>query len=177
MWFAWGMYAYGPEQPQFAMAIAPPPLAQSVLDADDISTTSLYIAAGTDKQQACWMWLRALSATTMDGIAGFPARRSAAQSDTTNQAMPGAAETYQAYMQALERVGQVQPSGESFGPPPIDYYWFYRAIDRALQGRDLERELAEAQALTEQYVACVRGASQHAAEPCERQVDPNYGQY
>ena len=118
------------------MAIAPPPLAQSVLDADDISTTSLYISAGTDKQQACWTWLRALSATTLDGMAGFPARRSVAQSDTTNQAMPGAAETYQAYMQALDRVGQVQPGGETFGTPPIDYYWFYRAIDRALQGKE-----------------------------------------
>jgi ABC-type glycerol-3-phosphate transport system substrate-binding protein len=177
MWFAWGLYAYGPEQPQFAMAIAPPPLAQSLLDADDLSTTSLYISASTDKQQACWTWLRALSATTLDGIAGFPARRSVAQSDTTNQAMPGAAATYQAYMQALDRVGQVQLGGETFGPPPIDYYWFYRAIDRALQGHDLERELAEAQALTDQYVACVRGGSQREAEACDRQVDPNYGQY
>jgi ABC-type glycerol-3-phosphate transport system substrate-binding protein len=175
MWFAWGLYAYGQEQPQFAMAIAPPPLAQSVLDADDLSTTSLYISAGTDKQQACWTWLRALSATTLDGIAGFPARRSVAQSDTTNQAMPGAAETYQAYLQALERVEQLPPGGETFGTPPIDYYWFYRAIDRALQGKNLEQELAEAQALTEQYVACVRGGSQRDA--CDRQVDPNYGQY
>jgi ABC-type glycerol-3-phosphate transport system substrate-binding protein len=175
MWFSWGLYAYGPEQPQFAMAIAPPPLAQSVLDADDLWTSSLYISANTDKQQACWTWLRALSATTLDGIAGFPARRSVAQSDTTNQSMPGAAETYQAYMQALDRVGQVQPGGETFSTPPIDYYWFYRAIDRALQGHDLERELADAQALTEQYVACVR-SSQHEAAACAQQVDPNYGQ-
>jgi ABC-type glycerol-3-phosphate transport system substrate-binding protein len=174
MWFAWGMYAYGPAQPAFAMAIAPPPLAQSVLDTDDLSTTSLYISAGTDKQQACWTWLRALSATTLAGMAGFPARRSVAESDTTNQTMPGAAETYQAYMQALDRVGQVQPGGETFSTPPIDYYWFYRAIDRALQGHDLERELTNAQALTEQYVVCVRSGGQR--QDCGRQVDPRYGQ-
>src|SRR3954462_13729071 len=102
-------------------------------------------------------------------MAGFPDRRSVAQSGTTNQAMPGAAATYQAYMQALDRVGQIQPGGEASGAPLIDYYWFYRAIDRALQGHDLERELADAQALTEQYVACVRGDSQRQAEPCDRQ--------
>ncbi|MEO7913029.1 MAG: hypothetical protein ABIV47_25555 [Roseiflexaceae bacterium] len=174
MWFAWRMYAYG-QEPQFAMAIAPPPLAQSVLDTDDLSTSSLYISAGTDKQQACWTWLRALSTTTLQGMAGFPARRSVAQLDTTNQAMPGAAATYQAYIQALERVGQLSPGGETSDTPPIDYYWFYRAIDRALQGKNLEQELAEAQALTELYVACVRGGSDR--QSCGQQVDPNYGQY
>ncbi|HJZ50322.1 MAG TPA: extracellular solute-binding protein [Roseiflexaceae bacterium] len=175
MWFAWGLYAYGRDQPGFTMAMAPPPLAHSVLDADDIATTSLYISAGTDKQQACWTWLRALSASTLGGVGGFPARRSVAQSDTLNQNTPGSAAVYQAYMQALDRAGQLAPGGDARGTPPIDYFWFYRAIDRGLQGRDLERELAEAQALTEQYIACARGGSQR--DQCARQVDSTYGQY
>ena len=56
----------------------------------------------------------------------------------------------------------------------IDYYWFYQAIDHALQGKNLEQELAAAQTLTEQYVACVR--SDGDGQTCAQQVDPNYGQ-
>jgi hypothetical protein len=47
-----------------------------------------------------------------------------------------------------------------------------RAVDRALQGRDLERELAEAQILTEQFLACVRAGAPGNA--CATQVDPDY---
>jgi multiple sugar transport system substrate-binding protein len=171
MWFAWGLYAYGP-QPQFTMAMAPPPLAQSALDADDISTTSMYISARTDKQQACWAWLKYFSTNTIGGLGGFPARRSVAQSGVGGQGAPA---VYDAYLHALERAVPLPPGGESPGTPPIDYFWFYRAIDHALQGKDLERELATAQALTEQYVACVRGGGQR--QFCDQQVDPNYGQY
>jgi hypothetical protein len=77
-------------------------------------------------------------------------------------------------LQRLYRGGQLAPGGEAPGTPPIDYYWFYRAIDRALQGKNLEQELAQAQALTEQYVACVRSGGER--QPCDQQVDPNYGQ-
>jgi hypothetical protein len=54
----------------------------------------------------------------------------------------------------------------------IDYYWFFRAIDHALQGKNLERELANAQTLTEQYLACVRGGAKGSI--CATQVDPSY---
>jgi ABC-type glycerol-3-phosphate transport system substrate-binding protein len=173
MWFAWGMYAYGP-QPQFTMAMAPPPLGQAMLDLDDVSTSSMYISARTDKQQACWDWLKFFSTNTIVGASNFPARRSVAQSEAFNQATPGMASTYTAYIAALDRTGQLAPGGESPETPPIDYYWFYRAIDRALQGQNLEQELAQAQALTEQYVACVRSGGQR--QSCDQQVDPNYGQ-
>jgi len=177
MWFAWGLYAYGQNQPAFNMAMAPPPLAQATFDTDDISTSSMYISAQTDKQQACWTWLKNFSSSRVPGASNFPARRSAARADTANQAQPGMAAVYDGYIAALDRAGPLAPGGETFGAPPIDYYWLYRAIDRALQGKKLEQELAEAQALTEQYVACVRGGSQREAEACDRQVDPNYGQY
>ena len=62
----------------------------------------------------------------------------------------------------------------SNGTPPIDYYWLYRAIDQALQGKNLDQELSQAQALTESYIACVRAGGQGG--PCIQQVDPNYGQ-
>src|SRR6266540_3373836 len=173
MWFAWGMYAYGPD-PQFTMAMAPSPLGQAVLDPDDVSTSSMYISARTDKQQACWDWLKFFSTNTIVGASNFPARRSVARSDAFNQATPGMAATYDAYIVALDRGGQLALGGEAPETAPIDYYWFYRAIDRALQGKNLEQELAQAQALTEQYVACVRTGG--ARQSCDQQVDPNYGQ-
>ncbi len=173
MWFAWGMYAYGPD-PQFTMAMAPPPLGQAVLDPDDVSTSSMYISAHTDKQQACWDWLKFFSTNTIVGASNFPARRSVARSDAFNQATPGMAATYDAYIVALDRGGQLALGGEAPETAPIDYYWFYRAIDRALQGKNLEQELAQTQALTEQYVACVRRGGER--QSCDQQVDPNYGQ-
>jgi len=88
--------------------------------------------------------------------------------------MAGAADVYQAYTQALERSGDLAPGGNTLGTRVIDYFWFYRALDRALQGEDLERELAEAQELTEQYIACMRSSAQR--QDCEHQADPTYGQ-
>ncbi len=175
MWFAWGLYAYGQDRPQFTMAMAPPPLAQAVLDADDVSTSGMYISAQTDKQQACWTWLKYISTSIGLGASGnIPVRRSAAHSDALNQEQPGLAAAYDAYVAALDRAGQHAPGGDAPAMTTLDYYWFYQAIDRALQGKNLEQELAAAQALTEQYVACVRSGGD--GQTCGQQVDPNYGQ-
>jgi hypothetical protein len=148
------------------MALAPPPMTQAVLDPDDVSTSSIYISAQTDKQQACWTWLKYISTVTVGGAsANIPARRSAAHSDAMNQQQPGLAAAYDAYAAALDRAGQLAPGREL-----IDYGWFYHALDRALQGKNLEQELAAAQALTEQYLACVHSGEREQA--CRQQVDP-----
>jgi ABC-type glycerol-3-phosphate transport system substrate-binding protein len=155
MWFAWGLYGYGDNRPQFTMAMAPPPLAQATLDADDVSTSGMYISAQTDKQQACWTWLKYISTSTVPAAGGhIPARRSAAHSETLNQDQPGMTAVYDGYAAALDRAGQVGGGREQ-----IDYYSFYQALDHALQGKNLEQELAAAQTLTEQYLACVRSGA------------------
>ncbi len=41
-----------------------------------------------------------------------------------------------------------------------------------MHGKDLERELADAQELTEQYLACLRDSSDPAG--CATQADPTY---
>jgi hypothetical protein len=56
--------------------------------------------------------------------------------------------------------------------PAIDYFWFFRAVDRALQGGNLDRELTEAQTLTEQHLGCVRSGGKPSA--CATQIDPQY---
>ena len=171
MWFAWGLYAYGQNRPSFTLGLTAPPLSQAALDTDDVMTSSLYISAQTDKQQACWTWLKNVSSSTSI-FANVPARRSAAHSDALNKEQPGLAAAYDAYAAALDRAGQLAPGGGGPGTPAIDYYWFYQAIDRALRGKNLEQELAAAQALTEQYVVCVRAGGQRRA--CTQQVDPSY---
>ncbi|HET9223580.1 MAG TPA: extracellular solute-binding protein [Roseiflexaceae bacterium] len=174
MSFGWGLYPptpWPPQNPRFTIAAAVPPLAQAALDTDDVWPSSMYISAQTDQQQACWIWLKHFSTRT--GLfADFPARRSVAHSDAMNQEHPGLAAAYDAYAAALDRTGQLPPGGHDPKKSPIDYYWFYQAIDRALQGKNLEQELAAAQALTEQYLACLRSGGQH--QVCTRQVDPDY---
>jgi hypothetical protein len=54
----------------------------------------------------------------------------------------------------------------------MDYYWFVRAMDHALAGKDLERELAEAQATTEQFLGCMRAGAK--GTDCAKQVDAEY---
>jgi hypothetical protein len=55
----------------------------------------------------------------------------------------------------------------------LDTFWFFRAIDRAFQGGDLEKELAEAQKFTEEFLTCARGKDAKLYE-CAKQVDPTY---
>jgi len=87
------------------------------------------------------------------------------------EAAPGAVEVYMAYREALERTPDVDIS-QSYQQMPIDFFWLFQAVDRALQGEDLEQELAAAQALTEEFLACVRDGAE--AEVCAPQVDPDY---
>jgi multiple sugar transport system substrate-binding protein len=157
------------ERPSFTRAIAPPPGADKA-SASSFEATGLYISATSQQPQACWEWLKFLGADLSALGGNFPARRSLAVSDAfTSGAPAGAAEVYAAYRPALDRA----PSGAE--PPDqhaADLYWLFRAADRALQGKDLGRELADAQALTASYLACVRAGG--AAGSCAKQADPSY---
>jgi hypothetical protein len=101
----------------------------------------------------------------------FPARRSLAESLAATATLPiGTADVYRAYRAALERA----PAADSAmaDADVIDYYWFARAIDKALQGQDLEHELDEAQRLTAQFLACVHDGG--SGRECAKQADPGY---
>jgi len=153
----------------WTLAAAPPPGLRTV-GPNDYVASGLYIAAKTQHRDACWTWLKFLSrdASTLHGV--FPARRSLAESLTTATLPIGTAEVYSAYRAALERAPAIDSA--MAGTNAIDDYWFVRAMDRALQGQDLARELDEAQRLTAQFLACVHdGAS---GRECAKQVDPGY---
>jgi ABC-type glycerol-3-phosphate transport system substrate-binding protein len=160
------------EQPQYTRAVAPPPLGKTLLAPEDFQTNGLFISATTQQPQACWQWLKFLTSKPSDlGMQGaYPARISVAESDAfLKDAVPGTAEVYAAYRAALERSDS--SAREPFYQSKIDYFWFFRAVDRALQGKDLDRELADAQSLTEQYLACLDGGDPPS---CAEQVDPTY---
>ena len=174
MWFDFGANFWNLDTGGYQgapRAIAPPPLDGSAVTQDDFRMRGLYISARTPKPEACWAWLKELSGAVV-GLQGmFPARSSLAESDAfKSQALPGAAEVYGAYRAAMERAPGVVPAG--IDRSEFDDYWFLRAIDRALQGKDLARELADAQTLTEQFLACVRGGAKGST--CATQVDPDY---
>lgn len=176
MWYSGGFAGViitigdGPAGAAPALAVAPPPIGQGGLSGADISSSGLYIAAGSAHPEACWQWLSFLSRQAGGLGEQFPARSSVAASPAfLDQARPGAAELYAAYAEALARPDALAaPEQER----RADYFWLLQAIDRALQGGDLDRELAEAQALTEQHLACVAAGETPAS--CAKSVDPEY---
>jgi ABC-type glycerol-3-phosphate transport system substrate-binding protein len=172
MWFDFGNASGAATSDRsLTHAITPPPLGQGQPTSNDIRTSGLYISATTQHADACWIWLKALSSEITHLQSAIPARISLAGSAAfLSQAAPGTAEVYQAYRAALRRpsTGAAQIAAQSV----VDYYWFFQAIDRALQGNNLERELANAQSLTTQFLECVRGGAHDSV--CATQVDPTY---
>ncbi|MCG8347405.1 MAG: extracellular solute-binding protein [Chloroflexales bacterium] len=145
----------------------PAPLGAGLTSAD-LQLSGLYINATTDQLAGCWAVLQAVQAATSDLGAGLgaltlPARQGMAVAGLS----PADAALVEDIRQAL---ATAQPGTVDLDP--LARYWFYRAVDRALQGGDLARELDDAQLLTEQYLACVQGGA--AAGTCARQVDPTY---
>lgn len=176
MWFDYGLFlaqmTFG-GTPGFEVALAPVPLNGGQLAREDFYSRGMFIAAQTQHPEACWAWLKALSGDPAAFDDDFPARSSVAESDAFLSTAPqGAAAVYQAYREALGRTGSSGPESDSAFDSAVDLFWFFRAADNALHGKPLDRELADAQALTEQFMACTRGGG--AGPACAKQVDPKY---
>jgi len=174
MWFDYGWsFGFGGPDQAFKPAMAPLPLGGRSLAPEDMSVRGLHISAGAENPAACWSWIKHLSsqAGTFDG--SFPAHRSLLDDAAFAAQLPeGAADVYKAYSDILEQAPQAAGASKPYYMSKIDFYWLFRAVDRAMQGQDLERELEDAQALTEQFVACVAGDTNSAE--CAKQVDPEY---
>lgn len=151
-------------------AIAAAPFGQGHPTANDIRVSGLYISAASQHANACWALLMAISNDSTHLQGAIPARSSLANApDVLSQALPGTARVYQAYQDAWPGPSALTPLAAQSA---IDYYWFFQAIDHALQGNMLERELRAAQAHTVQFLACVRaGRDDHT---CALQIDPDY---
>lgn len=154
------------EQPD--LAVAPPALGERGLSSADFRATAMQISATSRSPEACWEWLKFLSEQAEGLGERFPARTSVATSPAfLQQARPGAAEVYAVYAEALARPESTQDPYDG-----VDLFWLMRAVDNALQGGDLEQELARAETLTEQYLACAADAQDPPS--CAAKVDPEY---
>lgn len=177
MWLDFGTYFFGLSQggyQGFTRAIAPPPLGTGGVTLRDFQESGLYISATSAQPQACWTWMKYVSGI-LAGVGGaFPARIALGSTpEYAQQAPAGAPEVIAAYRAAFDRTPGEAASADAIAAASLNYYWFFRAADQALQGKDLQRELADAQSITEQYLACVQGGGQ--ANTCATQVDPSYG--
>ncbi|GAB4191570.1 MAG: hypothetical protein OHK0022_05360 [Roseiflexaceae bacterium] len=170
MWFGFGEYRAVTVE---GAAVAPPPLGQGGLGNADVQINSaLYISAASPYPQQCWEWLKFLSESPLGLEGGYPARRSVAESPAfASQTPPGSAEVYAAYRELLARTPE-QPGAGASGAG-IDPYWLFQALDSTRQGKNLERELATAQATTERYLDCMLPGGK-APQTCALQVDPQY---
>jgi ABC-type glycerol-3-phosphate transport system substrate-binding protein len=177
MWFAAGFAAISiAPDAGFTVAVAPPPMGEAALSVDQFDISGHYISADSEHPEACWQWLMFLSEqpAAINGFS-FPARISTAESpDFLENTQTGVAEVYAAYRERFDRMATSADERMALAlfAGNVDPFWFYRAVDRALQGADLERELQAAEDLTRRYLDCVQ--VEEDAAGCATSVDPEY---
>lgn len=164
----------GAEAAQANIQYAPLPIGDGPMPQNVVGLDGLYISARTQQVDACWQWIRYLSAD-ISGFAGmFPARQSLSESSLVLRQLPaGAEKVYTAYRDALQK--PATPSTNSLLLNPIkgfDSFWFFQAIEQGLQGSNLESELNKAQKFTTEFLDCTRGGTD--GPTCAKQVDPTY---
>ncbi|MFP4437016.1 MAG: extracellular solute-binding protein [Chloroflexaceae bacterium] len=161
------------QQDTFPAALAPPPLPEAPLTHNDIFPFGLFIAADASHPEACWAWFQQLSARRPALADTFPARISVAESEAFRAHVPASAQAvYAGYRPHLDTPLRAGSTYNPLAPSPINYTWFFQAINRALGGADLTGELIQAQTRTLQHLDCVRTGGD--PENCAQQVDPEY---
>ena len=159
MMFDFGFYNSA-KRSDFAIAIAPPPLDEYRVTTNDFLPIGLFISRKASRPDACWSWMKFLSMQIPAMPSTFPARISVAQSEAfANTSPPNTQEVYQAYLNAFNRTSKLELSPSPQHQSELNLRWFYEAVERASQGKDVEQELAVAQSLTEQYLDCVRAGT------------------
>ncbi|NWG20315.1 MAG: extracellular solute-binding protein [Chloroflexi bacterium] len=176
MWFVFFGPLLDATQKDIPVAMAPLPRSASGYRRMPFAASALFVSSKTPYPREAWTFVSWMSRNPLVSSGYVPARTSLARSPSFQAAMPpGLAEVYAAYADAFEqpedlaRFRVTEASTLAF-----DSFWFYRAVDRILQepGRDIARELYEAQQLTEEYLICVR--SGEVSAQCAHDVDPSY---
>ena len=102
----------------------------------------------------------------------FPARRSMVNAEAfVQQTSPEAIALYDAYRPYLERDSSVADP-DPFHDSTFEPFWFYQAIDQALQGEDIGNALTQAQSSTMNYFTCMHNKS--TRRDCAKQADTEY---
>jgi multiple sugar transport system substrate-binding protein len=193
MWFDQGYGMFGgptggpikgrdpnaPAPPSFEVGIAPLPIGAGGLSSGDIYLRGFHISAKTQQSQACWEWLKYLSADVNNLQGGVPARTSVLTSDAfTKAADPATQELAKTYSEALkQRNSSTSQGGDPNAFYSIDSYWFFKALSEALEKKaPLEQGLADAQKLTTAFMDCLERTPNKPAT-CAAQVDSKYQGY
>jgi hypothetical protein len=137
-----------------------------------------HISAHTQQSQACWEWLKFLSADVNNLQGGVPARTSVLESDAfTKAADPATLDLAKIYTEALKQHGGASQGGDPNAFYSIDSYWFFKALSEAQDKKTpLAQGLAEAQKLTTAFMDCLDRTPNKPAT-CAAQVDPKYQGY
>lgn len=133
-------------------------------------STSAFIFAAAPHPEACYRWLRTITRHP-ELFQAMPAYHSVIESPRT-QALYGdaGAATFQRFAEMMEAPDRVFI--RTFGLGTGTSMFMARAFDRyVLEDADLEAELALAQALTENYLACVEPAEADVLD-CLLATDP-----
>lgn len=138
--------------------------------------TVLFISSRVEDPSACLTWLEFLT-TRADVMTAVPARQSVANGRAwQNEVGP---ENAALLRESLARhLAASRPDGESdvFGEKYPLLIWLQKAAEAAAAGGDLNALLAEAQGFGQQYLVCLAGSANPAADaiPCASQVDPGF---
>ena len=140
---------------------------------DNVRSIGMFVSATSSHPEACWKFIRHVSKGWL-GIPGtFPPRIAQLDSpEYTGGASAQEIQVAQQYHAALRKQASIDTLPTTAWQSSTDFYWLYRAIDQALQGKDLTQELQQAQALTERYNECIQRGT--LAPTCATTVDPEY---
>jgi hypothetical protein len=168
----------GPAPINFEVGIAPLPIGGGGLSSADFYLRGFHIAAKTEQSQACWEWLKYLSADINNLQGGVPARTSVLKSEAfTKQADPATLALANTYAEALQARGGSSQGGDPNAFYSMDSYWFFKALSEAQEKKTpLDQGLAEAQNLTTAFMDCLERTPNKPAT-CAAQVDPKYQGY
>jgi multiple sugar transport system substrate-binding protein len=168
----------GPQPPNFEVGISALPVGGGGLNSGDFYLRGFHISARTQQSQACWEWLKFLSADVNNLQGGVPARSSVLSSDAfVKQADPNTVALAKAYSEALQSRSQSSQGSDPNALYSMDTYWFFKALSEALDKKTpLEKGLADAQKFTTAFMDCL---SKNPNKPatCAAQVDPSYQGY
>ncbi len=167
----------GGAQVDFEVGIAPLPIGAGGLRSGDFYARGFHISAQSQQSQACWEWLKFLSADVVNLQGAVPARASIASSDEfVSQTPPEVVEMVKIYAEALKRPGEPGDDPNAFYGR-LDTYWFYKALSEAIEGTTaLGQGLVEAQKFSEAYLDCL-DENPNKPATCANQVDPSYQGY
>jgi ABC-type glycerol-3-phosphate transport system substrate-binding protein len=161
-------------QPEvFEVDIAPLPVGAAGLTTGDITVRGFHISAEPQNPAACWTWISFLANDMSNLRNEIPARQSLMTAPEFAEQAPYAAALVELYDTALQQPSQPGTNASIFGT--LDPYWFFQAIDAAIQGeQDLADGLAEAQATSLAYLECLNVRADADPATCAQQVDPLY---